>query len=73
MFRQYEYYKHVEGRDAVIMVRNVRKLDQGYELEITWHILSYHGSINAPVTKPSYIFVSNEDAEFWNLYQGESL
>ena len=73
MFNKYEYYKHVEGRDAVIQVHNVRQLDQGYELTITWHILAYHGGIHGAATPFSLIFVANEDAKYWNRYDGEAL
>lgn len=73
MFNQYEYYKHSEGRDAVIQVHRARQLMQGYELVITWHCLAYHGGIYGAATQLQTIFISNEDAQFWERYEGEAL
>jgi len=73
MFIKYSYYKHTEGRDAVIQVRDVRELDEGYELMITWHCLAYHGGIYGAATQVTTIFISNEQSQFWSLYEGECL
>lgn len=71
MFNKYEYYKHVEGRDAVIRIMDVRSTAVGYELAVTWHVTSYHGGVYPAAGPIMSIFVSQEDSEFWYLYEAK--
>lgn len=69
MFRKYSYYKHMNGRDAVMEVLDVEMTEDGYQLKAMWHILAHDGT---PHPAPGGIreeLISDGESEFWSLYE----
>lgn len=68
MFRPYSYYKHINGRDAVIFISEVQMTTTGYMVKAAWCVLDYHGQPYPPAIVRDH-FISTEDAQDWNLYE----
>lgn len=68
MFERNQFYKHENGRDAVVMVLNSQQYSHGFEIHISWHILNYYGE-PGPAVIVTTAFVSNEHVEEWRLYE----
>lgn len=68
MFIHNEFYKHRDGRDAVVMVLHSQQYSHGYEVMISWHILNYYGQ-PGPTDLVYTVFISNDHLDDWRLYE----
>jgi len=68
MFQIDKYYIHQYGVDAVILIHGYEDMGSGYELEVTWHMLSLDKKPLTPIDL-QFLFISKEHAKEWREYE----